>query len=102
MPLGWDRFFAANGAYYRTDTGSGNVIGIDVFNSFDDLLTGNASVKYNGGIGSSDDLFMAVPRAALSLGGPPSVPEIDPAGSGSILALLGGGFALLERRRNRN
>lgn len=97
-----DRFFAANGKYYRTDTGSGNVIGIDVFNSFDDLLTGNASVKYNGGVGSSDDLFMVVPRAALPSGGPPSVPEIDPAGLGSILTLLGGGLALLERRRTRD
>jgi hypothetical protein len=29
------------------------------------------------------------------------VPEIDPAGMGSILALLGGGLGLLERRRKR-
>jgi hypothetical protein len=29
------------------------------------------------------------------------VPEIDPAGMGSVLALLGGGLGLLERRRKR-
>lgn len=96
-----DRFFAANGRYYRTDSGSGNVIGIDVFNSFDDLLTGNFSVKYNGGFGSSDDLFMAVPRSALSVAGPVPVPEIAPAGMASVLASVGGVLGLLERRRTR-
>lgn len=33
--------------------------------------------------------------------GPSPVPEIDPAGMGSILALLTGGLGLLERRRRR-
>jgi hypothetical protein len=77
------------------------VIGIDVFNSFDDLLTGNFSVKYNGGFGSSDDLFMAVPRSALSVAGPVPVPEIAPAGMASVLALVGGVLGLHERRRTR-
>lgn len=31
----------------------------------------------------------------------PAVPEIDPAGMGSILALLGGGLGLVEKRRRR-
>jgi len=35
------------------------------------------------------------------VGGPGPVPEIDPAGMGSVLALLGGGLGLLERRRKR-
>ena len=30
-----------------------------------------------------------------------SVPEIDPAGIGSVLVLVGGGLGLLERRRKR-
>lgn len=32
---------------------------------------------------------------------PPNVPEIDPAGLGSMLALLGGGLGLCERRRKQ-
>jgi sulfatase modifying factor 1 len=32
---------------------------------------------------------------------PSAVPEIDPAGMGSVLALVGGGLGLLERRRKR-
>ena len=58
--------------------------------------------SYGGGVGSAYDLFMVVPRAALGLTGMPSpVPEIDPAGIGSTLALLGGCLGLLERRRKR-
>ena len=30
---------------------------------------------------------------------PSAVPEIDPAGMGSMLALVGGAFGMLERRR---
>ncbi|MFM8891396.1 MAG: hypothetical protein ACKOTB_07195 [Planctomycetia bacterium] len=37
----------------------------------------------------------------LSITGPDPVPEIDPAGLGSVLAVIGGGFGLLERRRKR-
>jgi hypothetical protein len=97
-----DRFFAVNGKYYRTNTDGDNVTGIDEYNSFDDLRNGNFSVRYNGGAGASHDLFMVVPRAALGLTGFHSpVPEIDPAGIGSALALLGGGLGLLERRRKR-
>lgn len=37
----------------------------------------------------------------LSITPPAPVPEIDPAGIGSVLALLGAGIGLLERRRGR-
>ena len=77
-------------------------LGFDVYNSFDDLHNGRRSARNDGGAGSSHDLFMVIPRAALGLTGFPSpVPEIDPAGMGSVLALLGGGLGLLERRRRR-
>jgi formylglycine-generating enzyme required for sulfatase activity len=39
-------------------------------------------------------------RLASSLGGPSGVPEIDPAGMGSVLALVTGALALRERRRS--
>ena len=78
------------------------MVGIAEYDSFADLLAGNQSATHVGGLGASYDLFMAVPRAALGLTGLPSpVPEIDPAGMGSILTLLGGGLGLLERRRKR-
>jgi len=40
-------------------------------------------------------------RLASPVSGPTPVPEIDPAGMGSVLALIGGGLGLLERRRKR-
>jgi hypothetical protein len=97
-----DRFFAVNGKFYRTNTGNGSLLGVAAYNSFDDLVAKRQSESYGGGVGSAYDLFMVVPRAALGLTGSPSpVPEIDPAGMGSILALLGGSLGLLERRRKR-
>jgi len=97
-----DRFLCVNGKYYRTNTVTSHVVGIAEYDSFADLLAGNQSATHVGGLGASYDLFMAVPRAALGLTGFHSpVPEIDPAGMGSILALLGGGLGLLERRRKR-
>jgi formylglycine-generating enzyme required for sulfatase activity len=38
-------------------------------------------------------------RLASPLGGPSGVPEIDPAGMGTVLALVAGTLAWLERRR---
>jgi hypothetical protein len=38
-------------------------------------------------------------RLASPLSGPSGVPEIDPAGVGSVLALVTGALGLLERRR---
>jgi len=40
-------------------------------------------------------------RLASPVSGPPGVPEIDPAGLGSVLALVTGTLGLLERRRKR-
>lgn len=102
-----DRFVSVNGKYYRTNTESSlsspaTVTGIAEYDSFNDLLTDTWSARHDGGSGLASDLFMVVPRAALPLGGPPPVPEIDPAGLGSILALLGGGLGLLERLRKRH
>ena len=37
----------------------------------------------------------------LTVGGGSPVPEIDPAGMGSVLALVGGALGMLERRRKR-
>ena len=101
-----DRFLSVTGTYYRTNTETTfsappTVIGIAEYDSFNDLLTDTWSARHDGGFGSAYDLFMSVPRAALPLGSPLPVPEIDPAGLGSVLALLGGGIGLLERRRNR-
>jgi len=101
-----DRFFAVNGKFYRTNTGSntgnGDLLGVAAYNSFDDLVAKRQAESYGGGVGSAYDLFMVVPRAALGLTGMPSpVPEIDPAGIGSTLGLIGGCLSLLERRRKR-
>jgi hypothetical protein len=38
-------------------------------------------------------------RLAGPTGSPAAVPEIDPAGMGSVLALVTGALGLLERRR---
>jgi hypothetical protein len=97
-----DRFLCVNGKYYRTNTDGIRVVGIAEYDSFADLLAGSQSATHDDDLRASYDLLRAVPRAALGLTGLPSpVPEIDPAGVGSILALLGGGLGLLERRRKR-
>jgi hypothetical protein len=41
----------------------------------------------------------AVALAGTSHAGPPSVPEIDPGSFGSVLAVVMGSLALLERRK---
>ena len=46
--------------------------------------------------------FWAVTLAGTSYGPPPGpVPEIDPASFGSVLTLVLGSLALLERRKSR-
>jgi hypothetical protein len=105
-----DTFIGVNGTFYRTNTSNIDgsladyqISGIAEYASFADLLSNNAAAVYGGGNGLSWDLLMAVPRAALSVGSgaPAPVPEIDPAGIGSVLVLVGGGLGLLERRRKR-
>ena len=112
-----DNFIGLNGKFYRTNSepepeeqggriAESSVFGIAEYDSFADLLAGTSSAVYGGGDGLAWDLFMAVPKAHLthlssSVGGTPPVPEIDPAGMGSVLALVGGVLGLLERRRTR-
>lgn len=54
---------------------------------------------------SDDDPSYTMPMfamsATLTVAGPAAVPEIDPAGMGSVLALVTGVLGLLERRRLR-
>jgi hypothetical protein len=42
----------------------------------------------------------AVTLASVGQAGPPSVPEIDPGSFGSVVALVMGSLALLERRKS--
>ncbi len=42
----------------------------------------------------------AVTLASVGQAAPPSVPEIDPGSFGSVLALVMGSLALLERRKS--
>jgi len=44
--------------------------------------------------------FWAVTLAGTSHAAPPAVPEIDPGSFGSVLALVMGSLALLERRKS--
>jgi len=44
--------------------------------------------------------FWAVTLAGTSHASPPAVPEIDPASFGSVLTLVLGSLALLERRKS--
>jgi hypothetical protein len=105
-----DTFIGVNGTFYRTNTSNRfgsladyQISGIAEYASFADLLSNNAAAVHGGGNGLSWDLLMAVPRAALTVGsgGPAPVPEIDPAGIGRVLVLIGGVLGLLERRRTR-
>jgi hypothetical protein len=105
-----DTYIGVNGKFYRTNTLSPDapladyqIFGIAEYASFADLLSNTAAAVHGGGNGLSWDLFMAVPRAALPVGsgGPAPVPEIDPAGIGRVLVLVGGVLGLLERRRTR-
>jgi hypothetical protein len=97
--------------------GSGQYIHMDLYSSTGGditTLTGvgsSAAMSYAGLPESDISLFESLIGSSLTLsagtGYSPifvqgiSVPEIDPAGMGSMLALIGGGLALLERRRKR-
>ncbi|NDC64341.1 MAG: PEP-CTERM sorting domain-containing protein, partial [Planctomycetia bacterium] len=49
----------------------------------------------------TDEIPIVGFRLASPLSGPSGVPEINPAGLGSVLALVTGALGLLERRRSR-
>jgi formylglycine-generating enzyme required for sulfatase activity len=66
---------------------------IDAFGlSSSSRLAGDPSLEVNGYVGF---------RLASPVSSPSGVPEIDPAGVGSVLALVTGALGLLERRRSR-
>jgi len=46
-------------------------------------------------------LLLLAGASVFALGGPASVPEIDPGSAGSALALLSGGLLVLRSRRGR-
>ncbi len=58
-----DRFFAFEGKFYRTNTGGpgGSVNSFAVYNSFTDLVNGNAAQTINSANWSRGDIFIAVP-----------------------------------------
>lgn len=58
-------------------------------------------LEASNGTSSRTAYFAASSVTIASESGPTPVPEIDPAGMGSVLALLGGGLGLLERRRRK-
>jgi len=104
--------FSGSGSFYGTFDQTGNVY---QWNDLDG--TAGSSVGLRGGYwGSNDPLtylsssFRGVYgpseetndigfRLASPVSGPSPVPEIDPAGMGSVLALVTGALGLLERRR---
>jgi len=50
---------------------------------------------------SNEPYYLIGFRLASPVSGPAGVPETDPAGIGSVLALVGGALGMLERRRRR-
>ena len=107
--------FSSSGSFYGTFDQSGNVY---QWNDLDGLASSGSSRGLRGGLWDSDDPFYLSSsnsgssdpsdeydligfRLASPVSGPTPVPEIDPAGMGSVLALIGGGLGLLERRRKR-
>jgi hypothetical protein len=67
-----DRFFGFEGKIYRTNTGGpgGSVSSFAVYNSFQDLLSGNAAQTINSVNYAAGDLFIVVPApGAIALMG---------------------------------
>ena len=65
------------------------------YTGFGSLLTPAVAVTPFDGVVDTNNTTLTYGSA------PAPVPEIDPAGLGSVLALIGGGLGLLERRRKR-
>jgi formylglycine-generating enzyme required for sulfatase activity len=66
-------------------------------NWIDPSLELSSSKRYDSNPASGDDYSGF--RLARSVSDPSAVPEIDPAGMGSVLALVTGALGLIERRR---
>jgi sulfatase modifying factor 1 len=108
--------FTSSASYYGTFDQSGNV---SEWNDVTGAVTASLARGLRGGDwyssafmlssfgrGSSDptdeyDTIGFRLASPIPVGGPGPVPEIDPAGMGSVLALLCSGLSLLEHRRKR-
>ena len=106
------------GHMYMVSNSGQNYVFMDLFSGGGDItsLTGtgpSAALSYAGLAASDIPLFESLIGDALvlssgtgyspiSVQGVQAVPEIDPTGMGSVLALIGGGLGLLERRRKRS
>ena len=100
--------FSGSGSYYGTFDQSGNAY---QWNDLDGTAGSSRAVRggywYSIPFGlSSLSRFTIAPSDEFAsdgfrLASPMSVPEIDAAGLGSVIALISGGLCLLERRRKR-
>lgn len=105
--------FSGSGSFYGTFDQSGNV---NQWNDLDGLASSGTSREVRGGLWSNDNPLLLSSsvsdsndpayesnfigfRLASPVSSPSSVPEIDPNSLGSVLALVVGSLALLERRR---
>lgn len=101
----WDRAFARSVEFYRGAGAWTNGTNLYVTDANTSLLMRYLFFADNSGqtgLLDDNDEALVVPFSTLSLS-PASagVPEIDPAGMGSVLALVTGALSLLERRRSR-
>jgi len=95
-------------SFYGAFDMSGNLFEINDLTGAAGSTRGARGVGWPGTSVSSSDSLYGDPsfegnsigfRLASPVSGPSGVPEIDPAGIGSVLALVGGALGLLERRR---
>ena len=104
--------FSGSPSYYGTFDQSGNVLEWNDSNGLAGTTRqtlGGSWVDAPGGDAGSSNTYSSAPSSkhfslGFRLASAPawsSVPEIDPAGFGSVAALLTGAFGLLERRRRR-
>jgi len=94
--------FAYQGAVAGTPTGYSSATSFSLaFLSAAGGITGFDASKFvvSGSYAAQSSVSLSGSSLVLNLQGSAPVPEIDPAGLGSILALVTGTFGLLERRR---
>lgn len=94
--------FATTDGFYPTDItfdSAGNLYATDFNNSTISKFDSAGAFQFSWATRAEFDFFGGSPRSlAFRLESAP-VPEIDPAGMGSVLALVTGTLSLLERRR---
>jgi len=99
--------FSGSMSFYGTFDQTGNVsqwidrdgFGVGVRGGEWDLDSSYLSSSFVGSVNPSTPWMGIGFRLAGPAGSPAAVPEIDPAGMGSVLALVTGALGLLERRR---